>query len=278
MALVETKTTSKWDAELNRKVCDRYNNCDLTLTLKLFLNKIDPAGGAASGTYPDHDGTNRKIIRWGGYWSSWITRFRRDCEKAWHGKFWLKCPDTLTKWDYTDKGVSYRPNAWCRFRLKIVNSAATAHHTIRCVRLHSTVPFFRSNAGLYDHRDIKAVPQAHGSDKKTHVHEVGHLLGLPHVSVGGPIGIGWAKCLVNVATGGSSNDEVCYGVTPEEQRDVMGSGSAIRAWHAAPWQEAAGKFSGLAKNQWKPEIKRYYPRSIDEVTKKKWHTSKPRRG
>ena len=128
--------------------------------------------------------------------------------------------------------------------------------------MDSTVPFFQSHSGLYDHRDITPVPQAHGSKKKTHVHEVGHLLGLPHVGVDGPIGIGWAKCLINVAVGGSTNDSVCYGASPEEKRDIMGSGSIIRAWHAAPWQEAIGKFSGLAKNMWRAETRRHYPRSL----------------
>lgn len=278
MALIEKKAMSKWDAELNRKVCNRYNNCDLTITLKLFLDKVDPAGGAASQMFPDAGGTNRKIVRWGAKWSTWTTKFRRDCEKAWHGKFWLKCPDSLTKWDYTDKGVTYRPNIWCRFRLKLVNSAGAAHHSIQCVRLDSAVPFFRSHSGLYDHRDIVPVPQAHGSKKKTHVHEVGHLLGLPHVGVDGPIGIGWAKCLINVAVGGSTNDSVCYGASPEEKRDIMGSGSVIRPWHAAPWQEAIGKFSGLAKNMWRAETRRHYPRSLAEVRSKKWHHSKPSRG
>jgi len=274
----ETKATGKWDAELDQMVCDRYNNCNLTLTIKLYVKKVEPAGGTAKGTYKDADDTDRKIVRWGAKWLPWITKLRRECEDFWHGKFWLKCPSGFDKFDYVDKGVTYRPNVWCRFRLKVVSSPGTAHHKIEAVRLDNTEDFFRSHSELYDNRDLDPQPQDHGSVKKTHLHEIGHLLGLPHVGEGGPQGLGWAICALHTLGGGSTNDSQCYGVLDDEKRDVMGSGSERRAWHAKPWQEAIEMFSGIGQTQWQAEQKRYYPRSTDDVTKNNWPVVKPKRG
>ncbi len=40
----------RWDSELNPIPCDRYNNAELTIFLRGFLQQANPAGGAAQGT------------------------------------------------------------------------------------------------------------------------------------------------------------------------------------------------------------------------------------
>jgi hypothetical protein len=274
--LKEKKVSTKWDAELDRSMCDRYNNAELTLVLKLHIQKIDPSGGTV--THPDHDGTPRKIVAWGGYWNTWTRKFKTDCEKFWGNKLWLKSPTLYHMHDFTDKGTVYQPNVWCRFKIDLVSSAAGAHKSIKAVRLDPSEPFFRSNAGLYDHRDIKPVPQSHGGTKMTHVHEVGHAIGLPHVGQGDRLTLGGLVCAVHEWTGGSTNDSQCYGITEHEQRDAMGSGNELREWHAKPWQEAMALFTGFAAGFWTPSKQRHYPRTLVEVLTGKWHTAKPVRG
>jgi hypothetical protein len=56
---------NRWDNELNPLPCDRYNNTELTIFLRVFLQQVNPAGGAAAGTARE----------WGAYWD-WITRRR----------------------------------------------------------------------------------------------------------------------------------------------------------------------------------------------------------
>ena len=63
----KTLTFSKFDAELNTDCCDPYNNAELTLTLRMGFRQINPASGAASGTYHDYGDVTaptRKIVKW----------------------------------------------------------------------------------------------------------------------------------------------------------------------------------------------------------------------
>ena len=86
-------TFSKFDAELNTDCCDPYNNAELTLTLRMGFRQINPAGGAASGTYHDYgDATapTRKIVKWSAAaWSTWKSNFVSSAQAFWAGKFWL---------------------------------------------------------------------------------------------------------------------------------------------------------------------------------------------
>ena len=270
----ETKTGTKWDAVLDRSPCDRYNNAELTLLLKIHFDMIDPAG--AHGTFPDHDGTQRKIIKWGSTGAAWKQKFKSDCEKFWGGRLWLKSPVLWHSWDYTDKGTLYQPNVWCRFKIELVSAAASAHKSIKAVRLDPSEPFFRSNDSLYDSRDLDDQPQAGGWVKKTHVHEVGHAIGLPHVGEGEPVSIGGLICTLHVMGGGSTNDPECYGITDYEKQDAMGSGDTLRLWHAKPWQEALNLFTG--GTNWDAANQRHYPRTLGEILMGTWHTTKPNRG
>jgi hypothetical protein len=293
-------STAKWDAELNTDVCDRFNNAELTLTLKLHLRQVNPAGGAINGTHHDYgDATEpaRKTVKWTSTaWDLWKKKFAKSAEEFWHGKFWLLnnfdstpkfehcyddelvqqclCHKSL---DFMDKRVMYRPNVWCRFKLSLVDSAGAAHHTIDVVRLHPSVSWFGSHATLYDNRDIDYTQKGSDSKKKTllqraHVHEVGHLLGLPHVDVGK------AHC----PTTGNTNAGACYGVADADMHDVMGNGMTRRAWQAKPWRDAMVRITGAGsvstEGDWKAELQRHYPRTMDEVKANAKITKKPNRG
>ena len=56
-------------------------------------------------------------------------------------------------------------------------------------------------------------------------HEFGHMLGLPHI-----------HC--------DANDQQCYGVTPEEQADIMGTGSFVSPRDYGPFAELMPYFTG----------------------------------
>lgn len=275
-------STSKWQCDLNTDVCDSHTNADLTITLKMGFRQINPAGGAAEGTYNDYGNPAkpaRKIIKWTeGAWSYWKREFVSSAQKYWHGKFWLiNNFDDLT---YDVKGKKFRSNIYCRFVLKEVGTLAPgatgpeeAHHIIDVVRLHSSENWFGSHWKLYDSRDMNLTQKATDSTGKkvmqrAHVHEVGHLLGMGHVDEGKP----------HCPKTGDTNAGPCYGIADADMKNVMGSGMALTTANAQPWREAVilltGKGTlGVATDWVAKLLPRQYPRTHEEAVAGKLITS-----
>lgn len=280
MKMNKTINRSSWDATLNTCKTDKYNNAELTITLNLAFKQINPANGQAKGDYHDYGDPRRpkrKIDRWTkSAWQKWKFDFVNSAQKYWHGKFWLV--NNFALYDYTDDNVKYIPNIWCKFDLvgKDASSGFKHHHLIEVVKLNKAEKWFGSHSNLYDSLDSQPVKK--GTDSKgtaiiqrAHVHEVGHLLGLPHVDVGKP----------HCPTNSNTNLSPCYGVLDNDKYSVMGQGMQLREKHADPWREAiiaiAGKGNKLRMSDWQPKLKRHYPRTESEAKAKKFITVKPKR-
>jgi hypothetical protein len=69
--MTRTIKTASWDAALNTKVCDKNNNAELTITVRLGFRQVNPTNGATTGFYNDYGETTtsptvkaRKIVKW----------------------------------------------------------------------------------------------------------------------------------------------------------------------------------------------------------------------
>jgi hypothetical protein len=291
----KTLSLPKFDAVLDTDVCNATNNADLTLKLKLGFRQINPAAGAASGTYNDYGDASkpsRKIIKWSaGEWAAWKSNFCRSAQRYWNGKFWLL--NNLGYFGFRVGKQIYLPNIYCRFEL-IGNDAAVGfhHHVIDVVRLHASENWFGSHSTLYDSKDTNSVQKATDSAGKpimqqAHVHEVGHLLGLGHVDEGK------AHCPVS----GNTNAGQCYGIADVDKNAVMGGGMQLRLDNSSPWITAMQGFvkaepvssvytipspSFMQMPQrfidialpFAPQLKRVYPRTPAELEARKIITAR----
>ena len=277
------QNTGRWDSELSPLPCDRYNNAEMTIFLRVFLEQVNPAGGAAEGTAREWGtdaggrsgtgrGTARRIVRWNtGTWNRWRRRYQREVQAFWHGKFWLVARHTIADLDFEERSVTYRPNIWCRFRLQVTDTAAAAHHTISVVRLHASEGSFRSDSAHYDHRDIQTNSYSHGGQtyrQRAHVHEVGHLLGMGHAAEADP----------TCTAGGNIGATACYCATAADCGNVMGSGEGRRPSNASPWQRAMEEHGGGTRINWEALLRRHYPRTLEEVGLRRQITARPARG
>ena len=158
------KTTIKkayWDATLDTGVCDRLNNAELTITIRLAFKQLNPAGGSLTGFYNDYgdaSATARKIDKWSkSDWSAWKLNFVSSAQNYWNGKFWLM--NNFSEFGIDYKNVKYFPNVWCRFKIESSDAspAFKHHHMIEVVKLNKAENWFGSHSTLYDSLDTTSV-------------------------------------------------------------------------------------------------------------------------
>jgi hypothetical protein len=240
-----------------------FQNAWLTLTLPYDLKFLDSR--VRAGTFKNNSITGDIIVEhkdlgwcardcddylfpildWGYDSIQKFVKLFEQGEQIWNQKFLIKPPEDFDKLDYSSSafpGYVLRPNILCLFRMK---AGAKISKTFNVVRINPAV-FEDSTYEVpnYSTKKTKSVANGFRSDESlltdgdvfTAVlgHELGHALNEDHILALK----GDAQCKI------SPNLSRCYGLTPEEIRNIMGGGKEITEINVAPWMDHLQTIAG----------------------------------
>jgi hypothetical protein len=293
-----TLKEKRYDAKLDLTSCSRSINAELTLQLRIGTKQINPAKNKASGMISDGGGNKHKIIRWdAGSWAKWKRDFHSRNSNFWSGRMWLY-PAKKPLFAFKHKDDVMVPSYNCLLDLQVNDHDKIKEHwRVEVCRLDPNVPdSFRSfvssdgSARLADNDNdagLTVVPD--GSKQQVlvdgkivsidsmvlvqyvvSVHEMGHMLGLPHSNENS------LNCPPN------TSGDACYGETPKQRLSVMGAGDQLRASHSYLWAKALAEFAKrdqgeniapnlrgqkFAVSDLVAALAPRYPRTLDELSK-----------
>jgi hypothetical protein len=237
------------DSQLYVRERSSTRNADLVFILSVHLNRYDPD---SSGLYADDNGGVTQIQRWtDAEWQAFRQGFWRTVTNYWNNRFWLIPPDGYEELDWPAGFGTHRPNVKCGLKLSVHQTPEHARIAINCVRPIGDGGFRSSmsaRSGELDIADLDPLQrQATATETQTQtvvLHEVGHLLGLDHVSP-------------NAAACTAANAPGCYGTTAWQRGDLMGWGQRLEPWHSWPWRDRIRYHTG--RGGWRVTMTRPAP-------------------
>ncbi len=216
-------------------------------------------------------------------WQIYVGRFTQQA-LAWNRKFWLIPPPSFTLFDYDVRGNRLRPNVECEFQPSVVSASDSPHTTVEVINLHVFNAYFRSDSRMMASADVLKEPMSAfdpagvarelGSYSAV-AHEVGHMLGLPHIGVSREL----PHCQLSIMLDeqfeqdvipamwkGGSNGKGCYGHWGAEgdAENVMGIGDQFASENAQPWltRLPAHLKSGVRMSEWRVSLTMLPPQPV----------------
>ncbi len=262
-------------------------NAELTLILRVFFQRVDPAagqpvlrtGGKSPGDFKLADVKEEEL-----------DAFRRtawyQANETWRG-VGLVTPNDFRGFDWPKGNPMVRPNVNCSLQFELAPCPSAAHATVRVVK--PAEPGFRSFVNLkrgdsaWDITDTRWSGSYAPQDRTflnlrmlkeqiwQHMvpHEVGHLLGLDHIGKIMDVGV----CVHNPCSE-VEEDVMEYGMHESFPmwfaRNIMGAGRVVHACNLYPWMDALHQHTGIASALWIPAGTHIPPRAIKDIPKKNY--------
>jgi hypothetical protein len=266
-----------FDSYVKRKDTGTENHT-LTLALKVFLRPVSPP---SLQLQLDHDLKPFVIEQWPpGELAAYKKLFEADAAR-WNNRFWLIPPAGYTGFDVKVGNRVMRPNVYCHLYVAAMDDASNAHCTVDVVYLQkaftnalgkvtNTKPTggtFRSNDRLLDSLD--GIPYQVHAKFRTIPHEIGHMLGLPHIGRDSPacaVAILLATApnapFAGVLTGGHGSAACYVGTAPGNATNVMGGGSDFSKENAKPWLDRIAIHTNTQPHLWSVALQKPSPKAV----------------
>lgn len=283
-AVAESGETGYFNSALSTQRAGATVNAQLTIYLRLLLVKRGKESPAPI------DGNKKKFQHrdWApGEFERYQQQVESISEKFWDNTgFCIVPPMEYRGLDWPHTNPFLHLNIDCHFEIVWASGTSDAHAIVDCYRLDAdSNPGFRSYApgdrgcwtnfdildptcqgpacpptvvkkfkgweadgifGIYE--EIPAKPQV------TVLHEVGHLLGLPHVGQfrKSPKCVAAMDLLKNTGNGEGSNDSSCYKGEDETDRlNIMGDGMNLAFWNGMAWYLRLAEHTGTTLQGWR---------------------------
>jgi hypothetical protein len=285
-------TPCEFNSGLSTKSVSSSKNAELTIYLRLFLIK------RGKGTVPDADASGHtfRTRDWAPLeFETFRQEVKTQAERFWNQTdFCIVPPSDYRGLDWPHNNPQYRPNVDCRFEIVWASHPNDAHAVIDCYRPDSSDrPDYRSNAGSgggswtsFDTRlpqGVQAFPSVcdnrvftgwaddarifplyrtiRNDPQITVDHEVGHLIGLPHVGA-------FRKnpdCLkaIQADPANGSGAQACYDAgNPDDCWNIMGRGMNLALWNALPWARSLAEHTSTTLQGWRVTQQKPQPRKL----------------
>jgi len=246
---VDDVTGADFDSHLEIPTSgDPRHNATLTLTLRYKLEFAD-GKNRVPGVIVTIEGTTRArdaesfphfVRDWDDQSRTGFTKLIWLSQRIWTYKFMLIPPRTYSGLDFAhpQPGRYVRPNVLCALQME----PSDAPH-IRMIAVRNAGPLtFQAATNRAPPRNMvidESAPQT-----PVLGHELGHVLGMPHIKAL----LRDQACLVH------DNAPRCYGETPQELANIMGTGRDLWPLNAAPWVERIASHTQTKASDWTPTM------------------------